>query len=116
MVFYKEHMSMNDRITITGTSSEAIEQHVHDRLTAALDQHADYVRDVMVHLDDVNGPRKGLKDKRCQVIVQFANKLPAIVIDERDDDLYTAVSLAADRVKQSAGRHLGRARERRKAS
>lgn len=107
---------MNDRITITGKTSEAIEQHVTARLTAALDQHASSVRDVMVHLDDVNGPRKGAQDKRCQIIVQFANRTPSIVIDERDDDLYNAISAAADRVKQAAGRTLAKVRERRAAS
>lgn len=107
---------MDDRITITGTSSEAIQQHVVARLTAALNQHATTVRDVMVHLDDLNGPRKGSQDKRCQIIVQFANRAPSIVIDERDDDLYNAVSAAADRVKQAAGRSLAKVRERRAAS
>ncbi len=107
---------MNDRITITGKTSEAIEQHVAARLTAALNQHESNVRDVMVHLDDVNGPRKGSRDKRCQVIVQFANRAPSIVIDERDDDLYNAISAAADRIKQAAGRALEKVRERRVAS
>lgn len=107
---------MNDRITLTGTTSEAIEQHTAARLSAALDQHAEHVRDVMVHLDDVNGPRKGSRDKRCQVIVQFLNRVPALVIDERDDDLYTAISNAADRVKQAAGRTLAKVREHRAAS
>jgi putative sigma-54 modulation protein len=104
---------IRDYLTITGTHSEAIEQHTIDRLTAALDQHEDKLIDILVHLHDLNGP-KGGNDQRCQVIVQ-ARHLPNIVIDERGDDLYNVISTAADRIKQAAGRQFNKQKDRRHA-
>jgi putative sigma-54 modulation protein len=102
---------VRDFITLTGTRSDALEQHAIDRLTAALDQHEAHLIDVLVRLHDLNGP-KGGSDQRCQIIVQ-AHGMPNVVIDERGDDLYAIISTAADRIKQTVGRQLQKKTSRR---
>jgi ribosomal subunit interface protein len=86
--------------------TEAIRAHTQQRLTHALNQHADHVGTVKVQIQDINGPRGG-RDKECLVMVGL---LPSksLVIKEVHSDLYVAVSLAADRVKRVVGRTLAR--------
>jgi ribosome-associated translation inhibitor RaiA len=106
---------MTDRFTIHGVSSEALHQHVLDRFSAALDQHEDHVKSVMVRVEDLNGRKGGVDDKRCQAIVVLANS-GNIVVDERGSETYSVVSVAADRVKQVVGRHVQKATEKRRRS
>jgi putative sigma-54 modulation protein len=98
------------KIEISGTSSEALLKHVRERLTAALNQYRWRVASVDVRLDDVNGPRGGV-DQRCQVQVRLRPK-GNVLVTELSDDLYLAVSHAADRVRNTVGRSLERRKHR----
>lgn len=89
-------------ISVHGVTSPALVDHTQQRLTAALDQLADHVVNVQVKLEDLNGRSKG-QDKRCQVVVKLKHDEP-VVVDEVDDDMYLAISRAADRVKNVVGR------------
>jgi ribosomal subunit interface protein len=91
--------------------TQPIRQHVRDRLTAALDQHAGWVRRVEVMLDDVNGPRGG-EDQLCRVTVHLSNG-QRLRHERRGLDLYANVSLVADKVKRRVGRSLARLKDRR---
>lgn len=91
--------------------TDEIAEHTRARITGALDQYKHHVREVVVRLKDVNGPRGG-KDKECDVEVKL---LPAstVVVKEAHDDLYSAISLAADRVKNAVGRKIERSNHKR---
>lgn len=90
-------------ISVHGVTSPALIEHTNQRLTAALDQHADHVVSVTVKLEDLNGHSRKGNDKRCHVTVKLRKDEP-IIVEEMDDDLYLAISRAADRVKNVAGR------------
>ena len=90
------------------TVTDAISSHVQDRFQAALDQHARRVSDVTVRLEDVNGPKGGV-DMRCHATVHLRRGEP-IVVDDVEDNLYAAISVAADRVKHVVTRHLEKRR------
>ncbi len=92
--------------------TEAIERHVRDRMTAALNQHETHVRSVDVTLRDENGPRGGV-DKTCLVHVNLATQHEPVIIKKHHKDLYLAVTEAADAVKSTVGRLVSKAKEHR---
>lgn len=97
------------QMTITSRSTaltQAIRQHVRDRMTAALDQHAQRVRRIDVMLEDVNGPRGG-QDQVCRVAVELSDGRK-LHHERRGFDLYANVSLIADKVKRRVGREIAR--------
>lgn len=91
--------------------TQAIRQHVRDRLTAALDQHARSVQRVEVTLEDVNGPRGG-EDQVCRVTVHLTDG-QRLRHERKGLDLYANVSLVADKVKRRVGRSLAKLKDRR---
>lgn len=101
-------------LTVSSRRSEltpSIREHVRDRLTAALDQHASRVRRVTVLLEDVNGPRGG-EDQLCRVAVEL-NDGQTLHHEPRGFDLYANVSLVADKVKRRVGGVIAKVRRHR---
>lgn len=92
--------------------TEAIEHHVRERLTAALDQHETHVRGVVVTLRDENGPKGGV-DKSCLVQVDLAVQHDPVIVKKQHEDLYLAVTEAADAVKRTVGKVVGKVKEHR---
>ncbi|HVT90358.1 MAG TPA: HPF/RaiA family ribosome-associated protein [Tepidisphaeraceae bacterium] len=99
---------MNDTqiLTITGIRSAALDEHIRERLHHALNQHEGQVRSLRVSVRDINGPRGG-EDMQVRIIVGLRGSAD-VVIEETGADSYAAISLAAERVKQTVGRRLGR--------
>jgi ribosome hibernation promoting factor len=92
--------------------TEAIELHVRDRLTAALDQHISHVRAVAITVRDENGPRGGV-DKSCQVQVDLDLHRGPVLVKKLHEDVYLAVTEAADAVKRAVGRLVGKSKKHR---
>jgi ribosomal subunit interface protein len=90
--------------------SAALDAHINDRFNSALDQLDHVVQEVTVRLEDVNGPKGGV-DKRCHATVKLRNG-STVVVDEKHEDIYAAVSMVADRIKNVVGRKLDKIRER----
>lgn len=82
--------------------------HVRRRLHFALGRYEDRVTRVMVRLSDLNGPRGGV-DKACLLRIRLHGQ-PAILIEDAEEDLYVAISRAADRAGRTLGRWMERAR------
>lgn len=91
--------------------TDAIRTHVVDRFTAALDQHDGAVDAVRVVLRDENGPRGGV-DQVCDATIGLHAAEP-VRISKRGDDLYRAITDAAEATKQAVGRTLARHKDRR---
>lgn len=86
-----------------------IREHIQQRLVAALDQHADRIRAVSVKLSDLNGPRGGV-DQLCKVSVQLNNG-KMLHHERKGLDLYSNISLIADKVKRRVGRQIARLKQ-----
>ncbi len=99
-------------IEIQGNADDAMTEHVTARLGAAVDQHAERVGAVTVKLSDVNGPKGGV-DQSCKVTVQLKPR-GSIIVEETAEDMYGAVSQAADRVKHAVGREVERRKDRKR--
>lgn len=96
--------------TITGQTSEALNELIRERLDAAIGQHESWVDSVNVRLSDVNGPRGGGLDKLCRVEVTLRGGMN-VLIEQRGDDYYVIVNEAAERTKQAVGRKVARRRQ-----
>lgn len=92
--------------------SEAIDLHARDRFYAALDQHATQVRAIGVTLRDENGPRGGI-DKSCHVYIDLACHHVPVIIKKQHDDIYLAITEAAETVKRTIGRLVNKAKRHR---
>lgn len=89
-------------------TTEPLAQHVNARLEAALGQWESRIDHVEVHLADVNAGRGGV-DKACTVAVRMKPR-GDVRVEEVEEDLYSAISHAADRVKVAVGRNLEKSR------
>ena len=89
--------------------TDELREHVEHRLAFALSQFPEHIRDVVVVLSDINGPKGGI-DKRCSLRVRL-NGRSDIVIEETEADFHVAVDRAADRAKRTLGRRLRRLRD-----
>lgn len=101
-------------ITVGGQTSEALNDVIRERLTAALGQHESWVDSVHVKVADENGPRGGGLDKLCRIDVTLRGGM-SVLIEQRGDDFYVIVNEAAERAKQVVGRKIARRRSVRAA-
>lgn len=85
--------------------TQALSEHVEQRLRFALGRFADRLGRVRVRLWDENGP-KGGRDKRCSIEARGAGV--EVRVDDRDPDLYAAVSRAAERASRAIHRAVER--------
>lgn len=92
-------------------SREDLSEHIQHRISLALDRFERSIRNVVMHVYDMNGPRGGV-DKRCLALVQLKQG-SSVAYDLRDTDLFSAVDRIADRLKERLRRRLGRRRWKR---
>jgi len=86
--------------------TDALRNHAEVRLRFAFTAVGARVMRVGMRLADVNGPRGGV-DKRCTIRASVPGA-PAVVIDQRDVDLYAAIDRAANRAGRALARRLDR--------
>lgn len=76
--------------------------YVERRLQFSLGRFKRRLRSAQVSLKDVNGPKGGV-DQTCKITIQ-TNWHCQIVIDERDADMFAAITRAADRAGRAVER------------
>jgi ribosome-associated translation inhibitor RaiA len=89
---------------LTFTLTEGLRDHAERRLRFAFGSTSGKVRGVVMRLADENGPRGGV-DKRCSIRVTVSG-IPAVVVEQRETDLYVAIDRAADRAGRAVARRL----------
>ena len=96
---------MQTDIHVRGFSlTDALEHHIQNRLGFTFSHASSRVRRVFVRLSDLNGPRGGI-DKRCLVEVRL-DGLPAVVVEDVQSDMYTAIYRAIGRASRTVMRRL----------
>lgn len=90
--------------------TKALRNYVNRRLSFALSGRDSHILRVIVHLTDINGPRGG-EDKCCHIQIQLA-RLPDVIIEDTETDMYVAIDRAANRVGRTVQRKLERKRDR----
>ena len=96
------------------TLTDALRNHAKGRLRFALACCDDRIKQVVMRLSDINGPRGGA-DKRCHLQVILTG-LPDVVVEDTEADLYIAINRATDRAGRTVGRRLARQRDMARAS
>jgi len=89
----------------------ALEAYVERRFIAALGRFGPRVPRLTVRLSDENALKGGV-DKHCRVELSMPRSA-ALVVDERQADLYAAIDAAADRSARAVSRAIGRRRAKR---
>ena len=88
------------------TLTNAIEEHTKQKLESMLHHYGDRILKIVVHLSDENGP-KGGKDKHSHIHVHL-KKLPTEVIEDTEDNLYTAIDNSCHRAERAVRKALER--------
>jgi ribosome-associated translation inhibitor RaiA len=87
---------------------------INDRLVPivqdVLSRYADQITTVEVHLADENGPKTAADDIRCTLEARLQNRKPTAVTSHADD-VYAAVTTAAEKMLRKLDHDLGRARD-----
>jgi len=86
-----------------------VHRYIERRLRFCLGRFETRIRQVTVRISDTNGPRGGA-DKLCRMSVRLI-PTDAIVVQEVNSDLFTAIDRAAERAGQALARKLHRARD-----
>lgn len=79
--------------------TDAINSHTRQKLESMLHHFGDKILKVIVHLSDDNGPKGGI-DKHCHIHVEM-KKLPTVVIEDSEENLYTAIDNATHRAERA---------------
>ena len=89
--------------------TEELREHVHRRLSYALNHGSERLSRVVVRLADVNGPRGGL-DKRCSIELRLKGA-QALTIEDTEARMGVAIDRAAERAGRTLDRRLARRRQ-----
>lgn len=88
--------------------TDALRDHVEKKLETAVGHQKEHIADVTVQLSDENGP-KGGDDKHAHITAMVLGK--AVVIDERNANMYAAIDGAMDRLAEGVRRTVDKKRE-----
>jgi hypothetical protein len=94
--------------------TEKLQNAVYHIVNTSLARFMDRIRDVVVWLDDVNGPRGGI-DVQCRIEVRLWPR-SHLIATACEADEYVAVAKAVNRAKILLDRKYKRARSRRRRS
>jgi ribosome-associated translation inhibitor RaiA len=87
--------------------TEDLRTHCERRVRFAMDRLSDRVREVVVRLEDANGPRGGV-DKVCRVTLRLEHGRE-LTLESKDSRMEAAVDRAVDRAEQAVTKAVGRA-------
>lgn len=90
----------------TSLGSEAAEK-AEALVAARLGRITDRLTRVEVHVSDLDGPRNGHDDKRCEIEIR-PNGMRPITADDHASTVESAVSGAADKVLKAFDRQIGK--------
>ncbi len=84
--------------------TDAIETHTRQKLEHMMNIYGDRILKTTVHMSDDNGPKGGI-DKHCHIHVDM-KKLPTVVIEDSEDNLYTAIDNATHRAERAVRKSI----------
>jgi ribosome-associated translation inhibitor RaiA len=89
------------------TGDLIVTERVEAIVEASVDRFADRVTRVEVHLNDLNGPKHGAKEKRCMMEARVGGHKPLAVSHEAPT-LLEAIGGCADKLERALEHMLGR--------
>ena len=86
--------------------TDTLRNYTEKRLSFIISCCDSHIQRIVIRLSDVNGPRGGI-DKHCLIQVVLS-KMPDVVIEDTETDLYVAIDRAADRAGRTVIRKIDR--------
>lgn len=99
-------ISITDR---TGLMTAELRELLERRLTFALSRFESHVEQVVLVINDENGPRGGM-DKACRVSIKL-HRAADVIITDRDGDIGKCVSRIADRAGRAVSKSIAKSQE-----
>jgi len=106
-IMTEQTMQIQINTDSTVEANEKYAAQVKSVIENALSHFSDKITRVEVYLSDENGHKSGPDDKRCLIEVRIEGRRPIIVTHEAST-LDLAIDGAADKMKRSIERDLGR--------
>lgn len=91
-------------------AGQSLREFICETVDSALDWAQGSIHFVTVRITDLNGPKKGGKDKRCQIHLKVPG-MPNVIVSEVSSSLTSAIGRAAQRASYVVERALERAKE-----
>lgn len=88
-------------------SSQALREHVHQAVAAALKHVSEKMTRVEVHLRDDNAGKSAADDKRVTMEGRIAGQ-PPLVVEHATDDLYKSITATASKLGRAVKNRLER--------
>ena len=85
-------------------ANPAVEEYAHRRLNFALSRFQTKIRQVVMNLEDVNGPRGGV-DQECRIAIRLQWGAQ-VTVSEREASLHAAIARAAERAGRAVSRQV----------
>ena len=93
------------------TGREELQRRAEEVVGNTLQRFSNRISRLEVHLGDENGHKNGGKDQRCMIEARVEG-IPPIAITHHADTLIEAMTVAAERMKESLDSTLGRLHDR----
>jgi len=104
---------MRVRIQARGVRlGRSLRDHVEHQVRQSFDRVSHEVREIVINLSDLNGPRGG-RDQRCAVMVRLVNGR-SMILREVHESPFGAATAAIARMKRRLHERLARRRTRRR--
>ena len=84
----------------------AIKKHINQHCGTIIHYFHNNIINIHIHLSDTNAG-KGGKDKRCLIHIEL-HKLPTIIIEDTENNLYDAINKASHRAQRAVRKSLER--------
>lgn len=85
--------------------SDRFSEHVHTSLEKVDRRFGDWLTRTEAFIKDVNGPKGGV-DKHCRLEAR-PRGIDPVVVDHQDEDVYTCVTRAAEKLEKALERRRG---------
>ena len=90
------------------SSSQSVAERVATILLDSVDRFADRLTRVEVHLNDVNGPKQGERDKRVTMEARVVGRAPPVAVTDEAASLLQAIEGASRKLERALERAFGR--------
>lgn len=91
--------------------TDAIDGAIHREIESAMGRFGGRLTRIEVHVGDVNGPKKGLDDKRCMMEARPAGSKP-LAVEAAGSDLYHVIADAAGKLQRAVTHRFEKAESR----
>ena len=90
------------------SSSQSVAERVATILLDSVDRFADRLTRVEVHLNDVNGPKQGERDKRVTMEARVVGRAPPVAVTDEAASLLQAIEGASRKLERALEHAFGR--------